>query len=120
MLILFNHEDDVALNHVGNLLSFLFEYDLITIFHAFLDFHSELFTFCYYSFSSTYPAVFCISPTLATTLLARLLHLHLHNTHVYSLHGYTSTFADWAFFSLATFCSGALAFTAVYVPVNVE
>ena len=120
MCILLYNEDDITLDHIRLLFSILLKYNLIAILHSSFNFNSEFFTLLYKSFSSARLTVHCIYSTLASTLLARLLHLHLHDTHVYSLHGDASTFAGWALFSFTSFRSRALALAAVDVSINVE
>ena len=120
MLLLLNHEYDITLDHVRLLFSILLKYNLIPILHASFNFDIELFTLLYESLSFACLTEHGRYSSLASTLLAGLLHLHLHDTHVYSLHGNTSTFAGRAFFSFTTFRSGAFALAAVDVSINVE
>ena len=120
MLFLFQHEYDVALDHVRNLLSFLLKRYSIAILHPLLDVKSKRFAFLHDPFAFTRFTVFCIDSSFATTLITWLLHLHLHHAHVYSLHGDTSPFTNWAFFSFTAFSARTLAFAAVYVSIDVE
>ena len=120
MLLLLNHEYDITLDHVRLLFSILLKYNLIPILHASFNFDIELFTLLYESLSFACLTEHGRYSSLASTLLAGLLHLHLHDTHVYSLHGDASTFAGWALFSFTSFRSRALALAAVDVSINVE
>ena len=117
---LFESEDDITLDHIWLLLTLLLKGDLVPILHTSFDFNSELFTLLHNSSASAYFAVYSIDFTLATTLCARLLHLHLHDAHIHKLHCYTFSFASWTFLLLSTFRAWALAFRAVDVSVDCE
>ena len=95
MCCLFESEDDITLDHIWLLLTLLLKGDLVSILHTTFNFNSELLTFLHNSSTFAYFAVYCIDFALATTLCARLLHLHLHDAHIHKLHCYTFSFASW-------------------------
>ena len=105
MLSLFKLKHDVTLDHVQLLFTLSLESYRITMGHAFFDFHQELFSLLYNSFSFAMPAVLGVDPSLALAVRACLLHLHLHEAHIDSLKSYALTIAFRTDLLLATFCT---------------
>ena len=120
VLILPKDHDNIALKHIGDLLSLALEDDLLVIRHAFLDVHRQRFGLLHHLLPPALDAVFFIDSALASALIARLLHLHLHEAHVLSDAHSALSIALLALFGLATLGTTALALPAVNIPFHRE
>ena len=120
MLILLKNKDDVTLDHVRLLLSFLLKDYLVSIFHPPFYLNSKLLTFLDQSLASTCLAIFCIHFTFTSTLCTWLLHLHLHDTHIHSLHGNSFASASWTCLSFTTFSTWTFTLAAINVALDIK
>ena len=113
-------ENDIALNHVRNLFSHLFEFDCVASFHAPLHIDTKQLLLVHESPTAAVRALFreCFPFTLALGTL--LLHFHLHHAHVNSLRCLASAFTLITNLHLSAFSACTLAFTAVNLAIDVE
>ena len=56
----------------------------------------------------------------ASALVTWLLHLHLHDAHVYHLHDYAFAFTSWTLLCFSAFSARTFAGRAIYIPVDIE
>ena len=120
VLFLLEHHHDVALHHVGHLLTLAFKDNLFIISHAFFNVHGERLWLHDYLLSFANLAILLIHSALTLALGAGLLHLHLHETHVLHHFHHALSITILASFSLSTFGSAAFALLAVYVALDRE
>lgn len=120
VLLLLEDNEDVALNHVGDLFTLLFVEDLFLVGHALDDVDGDLLGVLDDFLAFAGGAVFLVDATLAIALPARLLDLHLHESHVLNHRHLASALAGGALLLFATLSTGAFALVTVDVPVYVE
>lgn len=120
MGLLLDCEYEVASLHVRDLFAFLLVKNVITVVNTLLDRDVEKFAFVYQPPAVAFVALGGHGGTLATALRTRLLHLHLHNSHVDHLKNNALAFALGALLQLAVLGTRAPAVIAVNVPVDVH
>jgi len=100
--LLLQHDNNISLHHVGNLLALSLEHDSFAIGGALDYVSSQGFLVVNDLTATTRRTVLLIHAALALTLVARLLHLHLHEAEV--LHNFddAATLALIARLGLAT------------------
>jgi hypothetical protein len=105
MFFLFQSKNDVTLDHIHHLFTLSFEFNVVSRSHTAFNFNNYALAFINKSFTLAVFTVFCIN--FATTLarIARLLHLHLHEAHIYHLNNRSLAFTFRAGFLLTSFCS---------------
>ena len=118
MLSLLQLKHNVRLDHVKHLFSLSFELDLVSSRHAGHDFDDKLSALLHDSLALAVLAVLFVNPSLALAVAARLLHLHLHESHLDVLHSHALPVALRTHLLLAAFCAGAFALLAVHIPVD--
>ena len=117
VLLLLDCENEVSLDHVRDLFSLSFEYDIISIFHALLDLNTECLDIIHNLTALAMRTVGGIGLPSSTTAVTVSLHLHLHSeSHLHFLHDYTLTITFGAHFCLAILGSSASTLLAVDVP----
>ena len=85
MCCLLQVENNVALEHVRNLLTLSLENHCVAVLHAWLDMHEEGLRLLDNFLSAAVLTIAFVHPTSATTFLAGLHYLHLHEAHVHLL-----------------------------------
>ncbi len=119
MRLLLDGEDEIALNHVGDLLGLSLKENLVTVFHASLYLHSESFLVIDNLATLAVRAVLSRYLTSSAASVTSSLHLHLHaEADLNLLHHNTLTVALWALLGFAILGSGTAALRAVYVSSN--
>lgn len=109
------HERDVTLDLVRNLLALLLEQDLVAILHASLHVDIEDLILADQFGASALRALLCEHFALATAGSAGLLHLHLHHAHLDVLRGLALSLAGRAGFEVAALSATAATLLAVDV-----
>jgi len=120
MRILLNLHDNVTLKHVGYLLSRALKDNTLFVRHALNNIHGQSLGFLNDLLASALNTVLLIHPAFATTFVACLLHLHLHEAHVLVYSDSSSSTAFRASFGLTTLSAATLAFCTVDVPFDCE
>ena len=118
MWLLTDHKYYVALNHIRNLFTLPFEQNRVSIRHSPLDINQELFTLLYESLSTARRTLLSENFTFGLAGAARLLHLHLHHTHVYVLNHLTFAFTCGTCFEITTFGPTTFALATIDVPLD--
>jgi len=118
VLLLFQNQYNVALQHVGHLLTLSLVDNFFLMHHSLLDIDCECFRFLNDFLSSAVSAVLLVNSAFTFTFIARLLHLHLHEAHILHDFDHTLSFAFIASFGLSPLSSATLAFLTVYVSLN--
>jgi hypothetical protein len=118
--LLLNREYDIALNHVRNLFSHLFEFDCVASFHAPFHVDAKQLLFVHQSSAAAVRTLLGESFPFTRTLGTLLLHFHLHHAHVDSLRCLASAFTLIAHLHLSTLSACTLTLTAVNLAINVE
>ena len=108
------------MEHVGYLLTNAFVHNLLTVSHALRDVNIENLWLLNNFLSFAQVAVLLIDSTFALALITRLLHLHLHESHILDHFDLTSSFTLSTILRLSAFSATALAFAAVDVPLDRE
>ncbi len=120
MRLLLQDQDDVTLKHVRYLLTLSFVNYFLAVCSSAFDISDELFRLNHYFATSASWAVFFIHSSLSLAFVARLLCLHLHESHVLNHFDDALALAFSASFCLASLGTGTFTFLAVYVPVDGE
>ena len=118
--LLLQHDNDVALQHIWHLFTLSLEDDPLLVSHAFRDVNCDRLLVLDDFFALAGFAVFLVDLTTSCTLVARLLHLHLHESHVLGHRNLAFSLALGALLLLAALGTGALALAAVDVAIDVE
>lgn len=117
--LLLDCEDEIARDHVGNLLCFSLEKHLISILHTFLNLHGQCLHIVYNFSSLAVGAVLSSNLTSSTTSVASCLHLHLHaKANLDLLHYNALAIALWTLFGLSILCSCPSTFRAINISSN--
>ena len=120
MGLLAQQDYDVSLDHVGDLLT-LALVDYLLVVSCPLDYLKiKVLSFLDDLASFTLSTVFLVHSSLSTALVARLLHLHLHETHVLYHFHHSLALALIASHRLSTLGTRSLALSAVDVALDLE
>ena len=105
MFFLFQCKDDVTLDHVYHLFSLSFEFYVVSSRHATFNFNNDVLTLIDKSLPLAVFTVLCIHFAFSLARIAWLLHLHLHEAHIYHLYSHPLAFAFCTSFLLTTLSS---------------
>jgi len=110
-----DYESNVALNLLRNLLSLSLKCNLVSIGHASLNIYSKCFSLLNHFLPTTAWTNFSKNFSFTSALVAGLLHLHLHHSHLNVLCNLAWSFAGRTLFKVTTFCARSLAGLAVNI-----
>jgi hypothetical protein len=116
MLFLFNYKSNITLNHIWTLFALSLKMNLLVRSHTTLYFNFKYFLLLYHSLTMTCWTLFCKDLAFSFTSVARLLHLHLHHTHIYILNYLTLPLTSWTCFKVSTISTRPFAFRTINIP----
>lgn len=120
MWLLFEYHNDVTLKHVRHLFALSLKQYFLVVRHTLLNTNLECLRLYDHFLAAACLTVFLIGAAFASTLVTRLLHLHLHESHVLSHRHRPLAFALGASLGLAALGARALALGAVDVASDAE